>query len=158
MLLFLLLIFKGCSQKYNTIWKNDFKKVLFSMMGPEWADLRLKLVTEITLTNQENYHDDVECPVQLLNVLKTLNCKNTASNMEEKLLNHQFFSAFSHDPVVLNSLIQRNCSKMPNKYVDICHVWHTKKHPPINILELISDIGKCYEEHKRATIISLSFR
>ena len=61
-LLFLLLIFKGCSQKYNTIWKNDFKKVLFSMMGPEWADLRLKLVTEITLTNQENYQDDVECP------------------------------------------------------------------------------------------------
>ena len=128
------------------------------MNGPEWAELRLKLVSEVTLSNQGTYLDDVECPARLLSVLEALNCKNTTSNMQGNLQNLQFQTAYNHDPKVLDSLIQKNCSQMPDKYVDLCKINLTKKLPPIELLGLISDLGKCYEEQKRASNSSLTHR
>ena len=133
-------------------------KVLFSMKGPEWAELRLKLVTEIALYNEELNLYDSKCPDRLSSVIQTMNCKDTSSIMEVKLLNLQFFIASNYDPKVLDSLIQRNCSQMPHKYVYLCQESLNEKLPFIHTLELISGISKCYEEHIRASNISLSPR
>ena len=139
----------------SKLWRNDFQKVLFSMNGPEWAELRLKLVTEITLYNEESVFDDIKCPAQLLSVLQTMNCKNTSSIMEVYLLTLQFFRAISFDPKVLDSLIQRNCSQMPHTYVYLCQASLAGKLPFTRILELID---KCYKEQTKYRNINLPKR
>ena len=156
----LLPICKGNSQRSTLFWTDDFRKVLFSMKGPEWAGLRSKLITEITLTrNGDRIRAHVECPEWLLSVLEMLNCKNTTRRMENKLQYMQFFSAYNSDPKVLDSLIQQNCSQIPHKYVQPCQMTLANKiNPYPYVSELISHLGECYEESKRTTNISLTYR
>ena len=158
MLLFLFLIVKGYCTRNSPLWSKDYLKLLMSMKEPEWDELRLKLITETTLNNQELFQDDFECPDRLLSVLETLNCKNTSSSIEAKLQRVHFFMAYNYDPKVFDSVIKKNCSLIPNKYLELCQMYLTKKLPHIDMVGLISDLGKCYEEHKRASNISLSHR
>ena len=128
------------------------------MRGPQWAGLRSKLVTQITLANNKTLQAHLECPEWLLGVLKMLNCKNSTSSVEAKLQYFQFKMAYNSDPKVLDSLIQQNCSQMPDKYVHLCQLNLAHKIPRMDISDLISHLGKCYDENKRTANISLAYR
>ena len=88
------------------------------MIDPQGAELRRKLVNEITLTNQENYQADLECPNRLVSVLE-MYCENTSSSIRGKLQNLQYTRVINFDPKVLDGIIQNNCSLLSNKYGDI---------------------------------------
>ena len=147
----------GSSQGYDSLWTKDFIDLLGAgMRGPQWAGLRSKLVTQITLNNEGQAN--VECPGWLLSVLEMLNCKNTSRYLEAKLLYIQFKEAYNSVPKVLDSLLQQNCSLMPDKYVNICQMFLGNKILHMDGLELISHLGKCYEDNKQKSNISLSYR
>ena len=78
--------------------------------------------------------------------------------MEVKLLYLQFLSDYNTDPKLLDNIIQRNCSQMPHKYVYICQEYLNVKRPFIDKFELISDLSKCYKEHRKESNIYLSPR
>ena len=160
LLSFILLIFKGYTegQRFGSLWTKDFEDLLSGgMKGPQWAGLRSKLVTQIILTNNKAVQAHVECPERLLSVLKMLDCKNSTRYLEAKLQYFQLKRAYNSDPKLLDSILQQNCSLMPEKYVHICQMNVGNKIPRMDGLELTSHLEKCYEENKRSNI-SLSYR
>ena len=144
------------------VWKPKFFRVLSTLKGPEGVALRQKYMAEISLLAQDQSPDDVmECPDRILTVLKALCGENGTKDIEIKLRMHQFKLNLVIAPQTLESVLQQNCSMLPEIYVHSCQLLLARAHPAhlsSDILNEIAGKGKCYQERLGASNTRLTHR